>query len=56
MLDTFEYINNIWEKRELKCYLCELSYVAKKETMNSTDSTLDEIKSSFLHGYLSVKR
>ena len=39
MLNIFEYINNIWEKRELKCNLCALPYnVAKEKTVGSTDS------------------
>ena len=42
-------LNNIWEKRELKCYLCKLPCVAKEETMDFTDSSLDEIVSSLLH-------
>ena len=54
MLNIFEYINNILEKKQLKCYLCKLSCVAKERTMDSTDSALDEIVSSFLHEFLSV--
>ena len=42
------------EKRELKCYLCELPCVATEEAMDSTDSALDEIASSFLHEFLSA--
>ena len=54
MLNIFEYINNILEKKELKCYLCKLSCVAKEQTMDSTDSALGEIGSSFLHEFLSA--
>ena len=34
--------------------LYELSYFAKEETMDSTDSALDEIVTSFLHEFLYV--
>ena len=37
-----------------KRYLCELPCVVKEETMDSIDSALDEIFSSFLHEFLSV--
>ena len=47
---------NIWEKRVIKSYLCKLFCVAKAEIMSSTDSAFDEIVSSFLHEFLSVKR
>ena len=54
MLNIFEYMSKIWEKRELKRYLCELPGVGKEETIGSTDSALDEIVSSLLHEFLSV--
>ena len=39
---------------ELKCSLCKLSCVAKEETMNFRDFTLDKNVSSFLHEVLPV--
>lgn len=52
--NIFEYLNNIWEKRELKSYLCKLPRVAKEETLNFTDYVLYEIVSSFLHEFFSL--
>ena len=49
MLNIFEYISKIWEKRELKRYLCELPGVGKEEPIGSIDSALDEIVISLLH-------
>ena len=46
-------LKHLGEKR-VKCYLRELPCVTKEETMDSTDSALDEIVSSILHEFLSV--